>query len=135
MGTGQHVYSAAVVRAAGTLAAVGLFVAAVSLATVPASIVMGGLFDDPGIIDGQALPPQFGYMALVAAMVSAAVMIVTVPQVQRLPRWLTRLGYLLALLLAIGSPAVSPTILLAVWVGFVSVAIWRSPAAEVRSES
>ena len=48
--------SRAVVQASGTLAAVGLFVAAVSLATVPASIVIGELFDDPGIIDGQACP-------------------------------------------------------------------------------
>jgi hypothetical protein len=118
--------SSAVVQASGTLAAVGLFVAAVSLATVPASIVIGEIFDDPGIIDGQALPPQIGYVALVGAMVSAAVMIVMVPQVRRLPRWIARVGYVLALLLLIGSPAVAPAILLAVWVGLASVAMWRS---------
>ena len=53
-------------------------------------------------------------------------MIVMVPQVQQLPRWIARVGYVLALVLLIGSPAVFPAFLLAVWVAVASIAIWRS---------
>ncbi len=125
----REAVSAVVARASGTLAAVGLFVAALSFATVPASISFGDLFDDPGIGVGQAVIPQFGYVALVGAMLSAAVMIVAASQFQRLPSWLVRLGYVLAALLALGSVTVAGTILLAVWVGLVSVMTWRATDA------
>jgi hypothetical protein len=66
------------VRTAGMLAGALMFVAALALVTVPLSISMGEFFDEGGgaFGEGQAVLPQFGFVALVfGAMLPAAVTI------------------------------------------------------------
>jgi len=117
--------AAVVLRASGTLAAVGLLVAAVSFATVPASLWFGDLFDDSALGTGQAVVPQFGYAALVGAMVPAAVVMFAAIWLRSFPTWLDRGSYVLAVLLLVGSVMVAPAALLAAWVALVSVDAWR----------
>jgi hypothetical protein len=114
-----------VLRASGTLAAVGLFMAAVSFATVPASLWWGELFDDSALSTGQAVLPQLGYAALVGAMVSAVVVMLAATRISSFPTWLVRGSYGLAVLLLVGSLMVGPMALLAVWVALVSLVAWR----------
>jgi hypothetical protein len=120
-----------VIRSLGGLVGGGLVLASACFATVPASIGVGDLTGDPGLQFGQAVLPQLGYVALVASMLLASAMIVTVSRFQVGPRWLAWSGYGLAVLLTLGSGAVSPVVLLAVWVALVSISRSRSGAARV----
>ena len=119
--------------AAGTMASVGLFIAALAFLTVPLSISIGELYDDAAFSEGQAVLPQFGYVALaVGAMYPAAVMIVAIARLAILPRWLTRLSYFVAVLLVATSLAVSPMfILLPGWVALTAFALRRTETRAV----
>jgi hypothetical protein len=97
----------------------------VSFATVPASLWFGDLFDDSALSMGQAVLPQFGYAALVGAMVPAAVVMLAATRLRSFPTWLDRGSYVLAVLLLVGSVMVAPAALLAVWVALVSADAWR----------
>ena len=121
----QKPLAAVVLRASGTLAAVGLFMAAVSFATVPMSLWFGELFDDSALSTGQAVLPQLGYAALVGAMFSAVVVMLAATRVSSFPTWLDRGSYGLAVLLLVGSLMVAPMALLGVWVALVSFVAWR----------
>ena len=117
----------AVFGAAGTLAAVGLLIAATGFATVPASIIMGEAFGDPGIVEGQALPPQLGYVAFVVAVIAAAVTIALAPAITPWRPWPARSCYLLAVLTLIGAPAVAPAFLLAPCAVLAAIELTRRP--------
>ena len=113
------------VRGAGTVVTVGIVVAALSFLTVPLSISFGEFFDEPAFGEGQAVLPQFGYVALtVGAMFPAAVMIVAIARLRFLPTWLTRLSYLVAVLLVVTSLSViTMFVLLPAWVALTAVAL------------
>jgi hypothetical protein len=63
----------------GSAAAGGMIVAAAAWGTVPMSLWFGSLVDDPGLQEGQAVLPQFGYVALaLGGMLPAAAFIALV---------------------------------------------------------
>ncbi len=120
---------ARVARTAGMLAGVFMFVAALALVTVPMSISVGELFDEEGgaFGEGQAVLPQFGYVALVfGAMLPAAVTIVAVARLGLFPRWLSRTSVAVAILLALTSSSLITVVLLPVWVALSTVALTRT---------
>jgi hypothetical protein len=115
----------AFVRATGMLAVGGLIVAAAALLTVPLSINLGNLYGDPAFGEGQAVIPQVGYAALtVGAMWPAAVMIATIALLGSLPVWLSRVSYVIAVLLVVTCFMVgSLFILLPGWVLLTALAL------------
>ena len=119
-----------VARAAGMVAGVLMIVAALALLTVPASISMGKFFGegDRVFAEGQAVLPQFGYVAIVfGAMISAAVAIVAIARLRLFPTWLNGLSFVVAVLLALTSAMVSSMVLLPVWVILATVVLRRAP--------
>jgi len=123
------------VRTAGMVAAVFMFVAALALVTVPLSISVGALFDeDPGAFaEGQAVLPQFGFVTLaIGAMVPAAATIVAVARLGLFPMWLARLSLAIAALLALSSMSVISMVLLPIWVAL-STATLRKAGAQAAS--
>ena len=87
----------------GSAVAGGMLLAAVAWATVPLSRAFGALVDDPGLREGQAVLPQFGWVALaMGAMLPAAVFIVLVARTPGLvPGWLSVASYPAAALVAV----------------------------------
>jgi hypothetical protein len=111
------------------LATGGLIVAAAAFLTVPLSINFGNLYGDPAFGEGQAVIPQFGFAALtVGAMWPAAVMITTVALLGSLPVWLSRVSYVVAVLLVVTCFMVATLfVLLPAWVVLTALALRRRP--------
>ncbi len=108
---------------AGTAAGLGL--AAVAFATVPTSLWFSSLVDEAGVggnptvlQEGQAVLPQFGYVALMmGAMLPAAVFMIVAARVPGLlPRWLSIASYPLAALVAVSAVMFMPIFLFVGWV-------------------
>lgn len=119
------------VRTSGMLAATFMFVAALALVTVPLSLSVGELFDeDPGAFgDGQAVLPQFGFVALaIGAMVPAAVAMAVSARLGLFPMWLARSSVAIAVLLALTSVSVISMVLLPIWVALGTVTITQTGA-------
>ena len=118
----------AFVRGTGMLVTGGLMVAAAAFLTVPLSINFGNLYGDPAFGEGQAVIPQFGYAALtVGAMWPAAAMITTVGLLGSLPVWLSRLSYLIAVVLVVTCfMVVTLFVLVPVWVALVAAVLRRA---------
>ena len=116
---------------AGSMTAGGMVLAAVAFATVPMSIWFGSLVDDPGLQQGQAVLPQFGYVALaMGAMLPASVFIVVVARAPGLvPRWLSIASYPVAALVAFTALAFMPLVLFVAWVVAVVATGWRRQAS------
>ena len=110
-----------------SLACGGMILAGLALVTVPLSISIGDLTDDPGLGMGQAVLPQFGFVALViGAMLPAAALVIVIARIPGLlPRWLSLAGYPVAALLLLAL-MVGPMVLLAVWIAAVSAVLRRS---------
>jgi hypothetical protein len=110
-----------------SLAAGGMILAGLALATVPLSISFGDLTDDPGLGVGQAVLPQFGFVALaIGAMLPAAALVIVIATTPGLlPRLLSLAGYPVAALLLLAVMVV-PMVLLSIWIAAVSVVLWRS---------
>jgi hypothetical protein len=105
-----------VVRVSGLLAATSILVAGVAFATVPASLVIGDFFDDPGIVTGQNLLPSLGYILLVlGALVPAAVVMVGSTRLGIFPRWFVWVTLVVAVVLIVTGPMVSAMALLPIW--------------------
>ena len=104
--------------------------AALAWATVPLSLWFGSLVDDPGLEEGQAVLPQFGWVALgVGSMLPAAVFVVLVATTPGLvPRWLSVLSYPIAVLVAATALLFMPLIVFLGWVAAVTAIHWRHPA-------
>lgn len=102
----------------GAAAASGMILAALALATVPLSMSFGALFGDPGLETGQAVLPQFGYVALgLGAMVPAGIFIAIAAKTPGLlPKWLTSVSYPMAILVALTAFLFMPLALFIVWV-------------------
>jgi hypothetical protein len=117
------------VRMAGILTGVFMLVAVLALVTVPFSISLGEFFDEAGgaFGQGQAVLPQFGFVALVfGAMIPAAVTMVAVARLGLFPTWLARATIPVAVLLALTSGSVMTMVLLPIWVGLATVALAKA---------
>ena len=114
--------STVVVRVSGLLAAAAILVAGAAFATVPASLVIGDFFDDPGIVTAQNLLPSLGYVMLVAgAMIPAVVVMVGSTRFGLYSRWFVWVTPVVAVLLIVTAPMVSAMALLPVWVAAAAV--------------
>ncbi len=102
----------------GSAAAGGMIVAAVAWGAVPMSLWFGSLVDDPGLQEGQAVLPQFGYVALgLGGMLPAAAFIALVASTPGLvPRWLSIASYPIAALVAFTALLFMPILLFVLWV-------------------
>ena len=124
----------AVARAAGMMASVCLLIAALAFLTVPLSISIGELFDDAAFSEGQggASPVRLRGPLRSERCTRRAAMIVAIARLAILPRWLTRLSYVVAVLLVATSLAVSPMfILLPGWIALTAFALTRTQAKAV----
>jgi hypothetical protein len=111
-----------VVRISGLLAAASILVAGAAFATVPASLLLGDLTDDPGIVTGQNLLPSLGYILLVfGAVIPAAVAMVGSTRLGLFPRWFVWVTLVLAVVLIVTGPMVSAMALLPIWVAGAAV--------------
>jgi hypothetical protein len=110
----------------GSIAAGGIVIAAVAFATVPMSLWFGSLVDDPGVQEGQAVLPQFGYVALgMGAMLPAAAFIVVVARTPGLvPRWLSVVSYPVSALVAVTALLFMPLFVFVAWVVAVVATQW-----------
>jgi hypothetical protein len=117
------------VRVSGMLSAVAILVAGAAFLTVPASLAIGDLFDDPGIETAQIILPHFGYvMLVVAAVIPAATMMVGSSRLRVLPLWFRRATLPITVILVVVSTSVSGLVLLPLWVGVAaSIILWTSP--------
>ena len=86
----------------GSPVAGGMVLAAGAWATVPNEPGFGALVDDPGLQEGQAVLPQFGYVDLaMGAMLPAAAFIVLVARTPGImPSWLSVVSYSVSALVA-----------------------------------
>ncbi len=111
-----------VIRMSGSLAAASILMAGATFATVPASLVVGDFFDDPGIVTGQNLLPSLGYILLaVGAVIPAAVVMVGSTRLGLFPRWFVWVTLVTAVVLIVTAPMVSAMALLAIWVAAAAV--------------
>lgn len=111
----------------GSAAGGAMILAALAWATVPMSRWFGSLVDDPGLQEGQAVLPQFAFVALaMGAMLPAAAFIVLVARTPGLvPRWLSVVSYPVAALVALAAVLFMPLFLFFAWVVAVAATHWR----------
>ena len=109
-----------VVRVSGLLAAAAILAAGGAFATVPASLVIGDFFDDPGIVTAQNLLPSLGYVMLVGGAVIPAVMVGST-RLGLFSQWFVWVTPVVAVLLIVTAPMVSTMALLPVWVAVAAV--------------
>jgi hypothetical protein len=111
-----------VVRVSGLLAAASILVASATFATVPASLVIGDLFDDPGIVTSQNLLPSLGYILLVAgAVIPAVVVMVGSTRLGLFPQWFNWVTPVVAVVLIVTAPMVAAIAILPIWVAVAAV--------------
>jgi hypothetical protein len=111
-----------VVRVSGLLAATAILAAGAAFATVPASLVIGDFFDDPGIVTAQNILPSLGYVMLVfGAVIPAAVVMVGSTRLGLFSQWFVWVTPLIAVLLIVTAPMVSTIALLSAWVAVSAV--------------
>ena len=126
--TGERPGERVPVLVSAGFAAGSMVLAGLAFLTVPLSLSLGSLTDDPGFESAQGVLPQFGTVALViGAMLPAAVLVLLLARTPGLlPRWLRTAGYVLQL----AAFAVMPILLFGLWLGAVSVVLRRSPALD-----
>ncbi len=111
-----------VVRVGGTLAAASILAAGSAFLTVPASLLLGGFYGDPGIVDAQPILPHFGYVLLVVgAAIPAATLMVASVRLATYPTWLAWVTVIAAVLLVVTAGSVITMVLLPIWVAAVAV--------------
>ena len=111
-----------VVRVSGLLAAAAILVAGGAFATVPASLVIGDFFDDPGIVTAQNLLPSLGYLMLVGgAMIPAVVVMVGSTRLGLFSQWFVWVTPVVAVALIVTAPMVATMALLPIWVAVAAV--------------
>jgi hypothetical protein len=109
--------STATMRVGGTLASMSMLVAGAAFLTVPASLLIGDFFGDPGLVTAQPVLPHFGYILLVVATtIPAATFMVSSTRLGGLPRWWRAASVVVAVLLVITSSSVITMLLLPIWV-------------------
>ena len=79
-----------VVRVGGRLTAVSILMAGAAFLTVPASLLLGDLLGDPGIVTAQPVLPHFGYILLVVgSTIPAAALMVATTRLGEFPTWVS----------------------------------------------
>ena len=113
----------------GAAVAIGMIVAALAFATVPLSLLFGSFFSDPGLESGQAVLPQFGYVALsLGGMLPAGIFIAIAARTpDLLPRWLAIASYPVAILVSLTALLFMPFALFVLWVIATIVTVSRRP--------
>ena len=111
----------------GAAAATGMIVAALAYATVPLSLLFGSFFGDPGLESGQAVLPQFGYVAVsLGGMLPAGIFIAIAAMTpDLLPRWLSIVSYPVAVLVSLTALLFMPFALFVLWVAVATVTVSR----------
>lgn len=111
----------------GAAAAIGMIVAALAFATVPLSLLFGSLFGDPGLESGQAVLPQFGYVAFsLGGMLPAGIFIVIAARTpDLLPRWLSIASYPVAVLVSLTALLFLPFAVFVLWVVAATLSVSR----------
>ena len=119
--------AAVVVRVSGMLGAAAILVAGGAFATVPASLIVGDFFDDPGIVTAQNVLPSLGYVMLVlGTVIPAAIVMIASTRLGLYPKWFVWVTPVIALLLIVTAGSVSLLALLPIWVA--SAAVFQSRA-------
>jgi hypothetical protein len=110
-------YVESVVKVSGMLSAAAILVAGGAFMTVPGSLALGDLFDDPGIVTAQPVLPSLGYMMLVAgAVIPAAVLMVASTRLGVYPRWFVIVTVVITVFLVLTAPMFGALALLSIWV-------------------
>ena len=111
----------------GAAAAMGMVVAALAFATVPLSLLFGSFFSDPGLESGQAVLPQFGYVAFsLGGMLPAGIFIaIAASTPDLLPRWLSIASYPVAVLVSLTALLFMPFALFILWVAVATATVSR----------
>jgi hypothetical protein len=118
----------------GLLGAGLLLVSAAMLATAPLAISFGAFFGDAALTSpAVALAPQVGVVLLAYSFAWTLALVIAILSHQwrrasLAPGWLIWLGYGCALLLVVGAASGLALIGLPLWVGAVSVHLWKSAA-------
>ena len=129
--------SSVLMRVGGMLAAGSMLVAGAAFLTVPASLLVGGFFGDPGLVTAQPVLPHFGYISLVVgSAIPAAALMMGSTRLPGLPTWLRRFTFVAALLLVATSSSVITMLLLPAWVATLALTTRRGMQIKrSRSES
>lgn len=119
--------SSVVARVGGTLAAASILMAGAAFLTVPASLLLGDFYGDPGLVAAQPVLPHFGYILLVVgATIPAAVLMVASTRFADFPMWLRWVTVIAAILLVVTGPSVISMLLLPIWVATVALIARRA---------
>ena len=119
--------SSAVVRVGGVLAAISMLMAGAAFLAVPASLLVGDFFGDPGLVTAQPVLPHLGYILLVVGSTfPAAAMMVASTCLAEFPTWLAWVTVVAAVLLVVTGPSVIGMELLPIWVATVALVTRRS---------
>lgn len=119
--------SSVVMRVGGGLAAVSMLMAGAAFLTVPASLLLGDFFGDPGLVTAQPVLPHFGYILLVVgSAIPASALMVASTRPAALPTWLRWVTVAAAFLLVVTGPSVITMLLLPVWVATVVLVTRRA---------
>ena len=112
--------SSVLMRVGGGLASVSILIAGAAFLTVPASLVLGDFYGDPGLVVAQPVLPHFGYIVLVVgSTIPAAALMVASTRLAAFPTWLRWVTVVAAFLLVVTGGSVITMLLLPVWVATV----------------
>ncbi len=119
--------SSVVMRVGGGLAAVSMLMAGAAFLTVPASLLLGDFYGDPGLVTAQPVLPHFGYILLVVgSAIPASALMVASTRLAAFPTWLRRVTVVAAVLLVVTGPSVITMLLLPIWVATVAMVTRRA---------
>ena len=119
--------SSVVMRVGGALAAVSMLMAGAAFLTVPASLLLGDFYGDPGLATAQPVLPHFGYILLVVgSAIPAGAFMVASTRLAQYPTWLRWVTVVAAVLLVVTGPSVITMLLLPTWVATVALVTRRA---------
>lgn len=129
--------SSVVMRVGGGLAAVAMLMAGAAFLTVPASLLLGDFYGDPGLVTAQPALPHFGYILLVVgSTIPAAALMVASTRFVAFPTWLSWVTVVAAVLLVVTGPSVITMLLLPIWVATVAMVTRRAaPITQSRTRT
>ncbi len=125
--------SSVVMRVGGGLAAASMLMAGAAFLTVPASLLLGDFYGDPGLVTAQPVLPHFGYIVLVVgSAIPAGALMVASTRLAPFPTWLRRATIVTAVLLVVTGPSVIAMLLAPIWVA--AIAVFTRRAAPITRE-
>lgn len=121
--------SSVLTRVGGGLAAVSMLMAGAAFLTVPASLLVGDFFGDPGLVTAQPVLPHFGYILLVVGCtIPTSALMLASTRLGVFPGWLRRATAVTAPVLVVTGPSVIAMLLLPIWVGTVTAVVTEREA-------